>query len=143
MTVETKRAGETVTNAAIKKPKQVDERKQFIETFDVIAQELVDGLANYRLPENGVQWFKTMINTTIPGGIHHWLGKMNRGLTVASSLKSILKRSLTEKEMFDANLLGWCIEMLQAFFLIQDDIMDASITRRGEPCWYKRVAHFN
>lgn len=36
--------------------------------------------------------------------------------------------------------VGWCIEWLQAYFLVADDIMDESITRRGQPCWYKARA---
>ena len=41
------------------------------------------------------------------------------------------------KERLQAAALGWCIEFLQAFFLVADDVMDGSITRRGQPCWYK------
>jgi farnesyl diphosphate synthase len=40
------------------------------------------------------------------------------------------------EDYFKAALLGWMIELLQAFFLVSDDIMDSSKTRRGAPCWY-------
>lgn len=48
----------------------------------------------------------------------------------------LLGRELTEEEYFQAATLGWMIELLQAFFLVSDDIMDSSKTRRGQPCWY-------
>ncbi|EGF78709.1 hypothetical protein BATDEDRAFT_17386 [Batrachochytrium dendrobatidis JAM81] len=108
------------------------ERDSFMATYDVISKDLLDGLALYRLPENGKQWIRNMLDATVPGG------KMNRGLTVPSALESILKRELTADELFQSQVLGWCIEFLQAFFLISDDIMDGSLTRRGQPCWYKK-----
>jgi farnesyl diphosphate synthase len=48
----------------------------------------------------------------------------------------LLGRELTEEEYFQSATLGWMIELLQAFFLVSDDIMDSSKTRRGQPCWY-------
>ena len=45
--------------------------------------------------------------------------------------------ALSPEDYFRAAALGWCIEWLQAFFLVADDIMDDSITRRGQPCWYR------
>lgn len=44
---------------------------------------------------------------------------------------------LTEENLRLAHILGWCIECLQSVFIIADDIMDNSVTRRGHKCWYK------
>jgi farnesyl diphosphate synthase len=69
--------------------------------------------------------------------VHNTLGgKCNRGLSVIDSTQLLLGRQLNEDEFFRAATLGWMIELLQAFFLVSDDIMDSSKTRRGQPCWY-------
>lgn len=63
-------------------------------------------------------------------------GKCNRGLSVIDTTQLLLGRKLNEDEFFKTATLGWMIELLQAFFLVSDDIMDSSKTRRGNPCWY-------
>ncbi|KAK0209382.1 Polyprenyl synthetase-domain-containing protein [Armillaria fumosa] len=42
---------------------------------------------------------------------------------------------LTDNEYPKAAVLGWGVEL--AFFLISDDMMNSSMTRRGQPCWYR------
>lgn len=51
----------------------------------------------------------------------------------------ILTNDDDNKKLEKIRVLGWCVELLQAYFLLLDDIMDDSITRRGKTCWYKKV----
>eukprot|EP00163_Fabomonas_tropica_P022962 TRINITY_DN4022_c0_g1_i2.p1 TRINITY_DN4022_c0_g1~~TRINITY_DN4022_c0_g1_i2.p1 ORF type:complete len:206 (+),score=45.17 TRINITY_DN4022_c0_g1_i2:62-619(+) len=105
----------------------------FAKVFDDIAKEIIaDFKANEDLPPEALEWIDRMMRYTVPGG------KMNRGRTVLATLQAIKgKDNISEAEAKRANILGWCVEWLQAFFLVADDIMDGSVTRRGQPCWYK------
>ena len=59
-------------------------------------------------------------------------------MSVPDSVSVLLGSALNEEQYFQAATLGWMTELLQAFFLVSDDIMDSSISRRGKPCWYRQ-----
>lgn len=65
-------------------------------------------------------------------------GKLNHGLSAIDSY-SLLKegKQLSSEEIILISSLGWCIEWLQGYFLVHDDIMDGSSKRRGQPCWFR------
>jgi len=65
-------------------------------------------------------------------------GKAFRGCQVVNAVKKCCEvRSKDFEQMREsAYALGWAVEVLQACFLVADDIMDKSLTRRGQPCWY-------
>ncbi|KAI5799288.1 ERG20 farnesyl diphosphate synthase [Peziza echinospora] len=106
--------------------------KEFEPVFTkLIVPALSDHVSQYKIPQDALDWFqKSLLHNTVGG-------KCNRGMTVVDTYK-VLKggEELTENEYNRAAILGWCTELLQAFFLVSDDIMDSSKTRRGFPCWY-------
>ncbi|XP_031709230.1 farnesyl pyrophosphate synthase isoform X1 [Anarrhichthys ocellatus] len=105
----------------------------FEAQFDELVTELSESdLADPALAD-ALNRFREVLVYNSPGG------KRNRGLSVIASLRDLLSPTqLAQDTVRRALLVGWCIELLQAFFLVADDIMDGSVTRRGQPCWYKK-----
>ncbi|KAF9891479.1 Farnesyl pyrophosphate synthetase [Aspergillus nanangensis] len=108
------------------------DRAAFEAVFPSLRQDLLDHAKKYNLPDNAMQWFEQALNVNVPGG------KLNRGLSCPDTGLALLKKPLTDEQFKHLSTLGWLTELLQAFFLVSDDIMDSSITRRGQPCWYRQ-----
>lgn len=108
-------------------------KQKFIDQFDDLVAELKEILVNYNMPNEAVEWFTKSLYYNTPGG------KLNRGLSVIDTyciLKNVKVEDLSAQEYKKVSILGWAIELLQAYFLVADDMMDQSKTRRGQPCWY-------
>lgn len=94
--------------------------------------------------EHAHRWLSSMLQYNVPHG------KLARGLALSINYQILQygyeaveqgsKSSSEEKDLTGARVLGWCVELFQAYFLVLDDIMDGSITRRGQPCWYRKVS---
>ncbi|CAG8469806.1 7331_t:CDS:10 [Cetraspora pellucida] len=106
-------------------------KKEFENVFAILTEDFLNLANSRKLPQNALEWIKKNIGHNVFGG------KMNRGMSVVDSLQILKDGKASDEELFKARVLGWCVEWLQAFFLVADDIMDSSITRRGNPCWYK------
>jgi len=99
---------------------------------------LRDVCGKYDMPEQVAdrvtEYYSRCIDYNIVGG------KLARARTVCETLKflSDSENSEVDPALFEAaSVLGWCVEILQAFFLIEDDVMDRGESRRGKPCWYR------
>ncbi|KAJ4980757.1 hypothetical protein NE237_031594 [Protea cynaroides] len=108
-----------------------DLKSTFLKVYSVLKSELLHDPA-FEFTDDSRQWVERMLDYNVPGG------KLNRGLSVVDSYRLLRDRTdLTQDEIFHTCTLGWCIEWLQAYFLVLDDIMDSSHTRRGQPCWFR------
>ena len=59
---------EIASSPVNKKSKTNNERDEFLCTFEIISNDLIQDLKKYNLPQNGIEWIKTMFKETIPGG---------------------------------------------------------------------------
>ncbi|KAG7394283.1 hypothetical protein PHYBOEH_005395 [Phytophthora boehmeriae] len=111
-----------------------EEREEFINVCGKLKLEVLEMLrTKHQLPQESLDWVNDMVDYNCIGG------KLNRGISVVHCTQAMAPGNVLTPEMKEkASILGWCIEWLQAFFLVADDIMDESILRRGQPCWYRK-----
>ncbi|MFH4979185.1 hypothetical protein AB6A40_005894 [Gnathostoma spinigerum] len=62
-------------------------------------------------------------------------GKLIRSRLLLDSYTA-LDPAATLRRLENVKQVAAALEILQSFFLVMDDIMDQSQTRRGRPCWY-------
>ncbi|KAJ5471477.1 hypothetical protein N7530_008834 [Penicillium desertorum] len=89
--------------------------------------DIEESLIQKGTPKPHVDRFLNCLKANIEGG------KLNRDLSHA-----LLHRPLIDIEFEHLSILGWLTELFQAVYLMWDDIMDGSETRRGKPCWHRQ-----
>lgn len=109
---------------------------RFLKVYGEVQEHLLSSMEKKcEMDVNRRRYLKEMMDVTCLGG------KYNRGLCVVDVAECMAKArkvegAALEAVLHDACVCGWMVEMLQAHFLVEDDIMDHSKTRRGKPCWY-------
>ncbi|XP_049638249.1 farnesyl pyrophosphate synthase-like [Suncus etruscus] len=109
------------------------EKQEFLQYFPEIVKLLTEDDLDH--PEIGdvITRLKEILEYNTLGG------KYNRGMTVVATYRALVgPKKQDAKNIERALIVGWCVELFQTFFLMMDDIMDSSITRRGKLCWYKK-----
>lgn len=105
--------------------------------YDSIIDDLVSHYPSETAHNKYLQMVLAHFKTAVDYNIND--GKKLRGTAVIDTVRAISSGSTDEPLMKHAAVLGWCIELIQGAFLIADDLMDHSLTRRGKPCWYLKV----
>ncbi|KAF6216198.1 hypothetical protein GE061_000538 [Apolygus lucorum] len=106
-----------------------DDRRDFMAVFPDVVREIVEH--DKTTPELANLYTK-VLQYNVAGG------KKLRGLTVVYSYRQLVNpEQLTPENIRLSQILGWCVEMMQAFFVVLDDIVDESTQRRGRPCWHQ------
>lgn len=109
------------------------EKQNFIQHFSQIVKVLTEDELGHPEKGDAITRLKEVLEYNTVGG------KYNRGLTVVQTFQELVEPRKQDAESLQRALtVGWCVELLQAFFLVSDDIMDSSHTRRGQICWYQK-----
>ncbi|KAH0791331.1 Farnesyl pyrophosphate synthase [Histomonas meleagridis] len=92
--------------------------------------EIINEYLRPRTVDFVLEHVNKLVNYSLKGG------KNVRGTLAASTYLELTGFSPSDNFAQVGYILGWSIELLQAAYLVADDLMDQSETRRGQKCWY-------
>jgi farnesyl diphosphate synthase len=100
------------------------EKQNFIQHFSQIVKVLTEKVLVHPDIGDAIARLKEVLEYNALGG------KYNRGLAMVQAFQELVEPKKQDTESLQRALtVGWCVEMLQAFFFVSDDIMDSSLTR--------------
>ncbi|KAH8261207.1 hypothetical protein KR044_005118 [Drosophila immigrans] len=108
-----------------------DQSRDFMAIFPDVVLELTNIIRTYKC-NDAATWFAKALQYNVPQG------RKTRGLLTVFAYKNLVRpEDLTTENMKLAYYLGWCVELLQSYLIVVDDVMDHSPTRRGLKCWHQ------
>ncbi|XP_011161325.1 farnesyl pyrophosphate synthase [Solenopsis invicta] len=108
-----------------------EENQKMMAVWPDLVRDITEAAMILNIPDVA-KWMEKVLEYNVPNG------KKIRGLTLICVYKSLVPNDqLTEDNIRLAQILAWCVEMMQAYLLVLDDIQDQSLFRRGQPCWHR------
>uniref|UniRef100_A0A8C5L0C5 Farnesyl pyrophosphate synthase n=1 Tax=Jaculus jaculus TaxID=51337 RepID=A0A8C5L0C5_JACJA len=118
-----------------------EEPRAFCSSFRMNGNQKLDAYNQEK--QDFIQHFSEIVKVLTEGE----LGHPETGDAI-SQLKEVLEYNLMEPSKQDASglqralTMGWCVELLQAFFLVSDEIMDSSLTLGGRSAGIKSQPYY-
>ncbi|XP_011161322.1 farnesyl pyrophosphate synthase [Solenopsis invicta] len=108
-----------------------DESREMMALWPDVVRDLTDATKSLNIPDV-TKWMAKVLQYNVPGG------KKTRALTLVYAYKLLASSDqLTDEHIRLVRILAWCVELMQAYFIVIDDMQDRSLVRRGQACWYR------
>ncbi|XP_029175940.1 farnesyl pyrophosphate synthase-like [Nylanderia fulva] len=107
-----------------------DEIRELMALWPDIVRDITQSKIS-SIPAEISEWIAKVLQYNVPGG------KKNRSMTLIYAYKLLAPSDqLTEENIRLTRILAWCLELVQSFLIVYDDIVDQSLIRRNQTCWY-------
>ncbi|XP_014209666.1 farnesyl pyrophosphate synthase-like [Copidosoma floridanum] len=108
-----------------------DEIQKMEVLWPDVVRDITSSERHFDVPD-ATEWLAKILQYNVPNS------KKYRAQWLILAYKKLARPDLlTAENLRLMRILCWCTEIIQSHFLIIDDILDNSQSRREQPCWYR------